>query len=145
MYEWILLIVGLIIGVLLAYALLRRSVATSYEAKFIQWKVEHEKEIRERALEASRAVLKGRIGEQMAPLLPMFKYHPADARFIGSPIDYVIFDGYTDVKDKGSEGPINIVFMDVKAGKRAQLTPIQKRIKESAEKGRVKWETLQLM
>ena len=37
--------------------------------------------------------LKGKIGEQMAPLLEEFysKYDLADARFIGQPIDYIIF------------------------------------------------------
>jgi predicted Holliday junction resolvase-like endonuclease len=37
--------------------------------------------------------LKGKIAEQIAPLMPGFlaKYNPADARFIGSPIDYLIF------------------------------------------------------
>ena len=39
------------------------------------------------------------MAEQMAPLLPGFAYLPADARFLGDPIDYVIFDGYSAVKD----------------------------------------------
>lgn len=80
----------------------------------------------------------------MAPLRPAFKYHPADARFIGNPIDYIIFNGYTDAQDKNSKQPITIVFMDVKAGSRASLTPIQKMIKQSIEKDEIKWETLRL-
>ena len=30
--------------------------------------------------------------EQMAPLLPEFPFASADARFIGNPIDFVVFD-----------------------------------------------------
>jgi len=144
MSEWVIfLLTGLLIGILLTYVLLRKSIAISYEARFSQWQREYEEKIRESTLKASRAILKGRIGEQMAALLPVFKYQPADARFIGNPIDYIIFDGYTDVKDRKSERPITIVFMDIKTGI-SGLTPVQKMIKESVEKGRVKWETLRL-
>jgi predicted Holliday junction resolvase-like endonuclease len=144
MFEWIIfLMVGLSVGAILVYVLLRSSIAMSYEAEFNQWKIEYEKRIRDSALEASRAVLKGRIGEQMVALLPAFKYQPADARFIGNPVDYIIFDGYTDIKDKKSEESITVVFMDVKTGI-SGLTPVQEMIKDSVEKGRVKWETLRI-
>lgn len=95
-------------------------------------------------LRQSRAVLKGRTGEQMAPLFPLFKHNPSDARFIGSPIDYVIFDGYTEVKDEKADEPIEITFLDVKTGEKATLTPVQERAKDIVEKGRVKWEILHL-
>ena len=44
----------------------------------------------------SRAVLKGKMAEQFAPILPEFQYLPSDAKFLGDPVDYVVFDGYTD-------------------------------------------------
>jgi predicted Holliday junction resolvase-like endonuclease len=78
----------------------------------------------------------------MAPLLPSFGYLPADARFIGSPIDYIIFDGLSEVADeKGST--ISIVFMDVKHGS-ATLTRTQRMIKKAIEEGAVAWQTLHL-
>jgi len=48
---------------------------------------------RKDAVETSRSSLKGKISEQMSPLFPEFysKYEPSDARFLGSPIDFVIF------------------------------------------------------
>lgn len=121
---------------------LKASIERDYEARFENWKREAEKALKEKTLKASRASLKGRIGEQMAPLLPIFEYNPADARFIGSPIDYVIFDKYTDIKDENVDAPITIIFMDVKTGKSAHLNPIQKKIKEAVESGRIKWNTL---
>ena len=89
MYEIFYLVIGLIIGIAITYYLLRKSLATHFQSKFEQWKVENDKRIRRTVLDQSRFVLKGRIGEQMAPLLPSFDYNPSDARFIGNPIDYL--------------------------------------------------------
>ena len=41
-----------------------------------QWKIESEKTFREDALARSRAVLKGKIAEQLAPLFEVFGYNP---------------------------------------------------------------------
>jgi predicted Holliday junction resolvase-like endonuclease len=121
---------------------LKTSIERDYKARFENWKRESKKAIKKNTLKTSRATLKGRIGEQMAPLLPIFEYNPADARFIGSPIDYVIFDKYTDIKDENVDAPITIIFMDVKTGKSAHLNPIQKKIKGAVESGCIKWKTL---
>lgn len=74
----------------------------------------------------------------------MSLYNPADSRFIGSPIDYVIFRNLSRVAE-GSEEEIEIVLLDVKAGQQAGLTRVQRKIKEAVEKGRVKWDTLRLL
>ena len=99
---------------------------------------------KQEVLEKSRAVLKGRISEQIIPFLEQFKYNPSDARFIGSPIDYIIFDGYTELKDNRVEKPITVILADVKSGKSATLTHEQKKIKEAVEEKRVRWETITL-
>src|SRR2546423_4428780 len=54
---------------------------------------------RKQSVNLSRSTLKGQIGEQLAPLLPGFEYAAADARFLGDPIDYVVFNGYTQLRD----------------------------------------------
>ncbi len=70
----------------------------------------------------SRAVLKGKMAEQVAPLLPGFAYWPADARFLGDPVDYVIFDGYSACKDNHTDGgDIEVVILDIKRGTRRHL------------------------
>ena len=96
---------------------------------------------REDAVEISRGVLKGKIGEQMSPLLPEFysKYEPADARFIGSPIDYVIFKNMS--KFNNEKLPIEVILMDVKTGS-SGLKPLQNAIKNAIEDGRVKFDVL---
>jgi len=125
------LIIGIIIGVVIAYFIFKSMLEARIE------------EVRKETLETQRAVLKGKISEQLAAILPEFKYNSADARFIGNPIDYIIFDGYTRAQSEKEFGDIEIIFMDVKKGK-STLSAIQRKIKNAVEKGKVKWETLRL-
>src|SRR5215471_12830697 len=64
----------------------------------LRWRGEIEA-ARKQSVNQARVTLKGQIGEQLAPLLPGFAYAAADARFLGDPIDYVVFHGYTDLRD----------------------------------------------
>lgn len=130
----VLFVAGLIIGVFLTYYFLgERTVAW-----FKEWKTDFEDKIRKDVIKRSRAALKGKIGEQLAPLFPRFNHEFSDARFIGSPIDYVIFEGL-------SEGnPEKIVFADIKTGKNSRLTSEQRDIREIVERGEVKWETIRM-
>jgi predicted Holliday junction resolvase-like endonuclease len=116
------------------------------DQKELQRVIEEEEKKRKNSLDTSRDVLKGKIGEQMAPLFPEFRnrYNPADARFIGSPIDYIIFKNLSKV-DSAEEAPLEIVFVDVKTGKSA-LTRAQQMIERavSGEKKRVDFYTLRL-
>ena len=73
----------------------------------------------------------------MAPYLPEFNYDPTEARFIGSPIDLIIFPGLA----RGD--PEEIVIMEIKTGKTGQLTPQQRKIRQLIENGMVRWELLQ--
>ena len=98
-----------------------------------------------RSVAQSRCTLKGQIAEQMAPMLPGFAYHPADARFLGDPVDYVIFDGYTSVKDSAANpDSIEIVILDVKRGPGAKLSPSQRAIAQAIRCGRVRFEVLRI-
>jgi predicted Holliday junction resolvase-like endonuclease len=119
------------------------SIRQAYEAKLGEWKAtEFAKAIEEEradAVDTSRAVLKGKIAEQLAPFLPGFlaKYNPADARFIGSPIDYLIFRNMS--KGDESDDPIEIVLLDVKTGK-SGLNGVQKKIEAAAAAKRVSFD-----
>lgn len=114
------------------------------EAEFRKTWAEQESSIRQDAAKRSRYVLKGKIAEHMVPLLSdIFKHNPSDARFIGAPIDYLIFDGYTAVKDGNSDEPITVILADIKTGN-ARLNRTERKIKEAVEAGRVKWETIRL-
>ena len=151
-YEIPALMGGLIIGAIIVYLLLRErsspleaAIRKQYESLFAEWKAttlaEAIKQNRVDAVDTSRAVLKGKIAEQMAPMLPHFlsTYNPADARFIGSPIDYLIFKNMSLGKD--SDDSIEIILLDVKTGN-AGLTPLQKKIQTAVNDKRVSFHTL---
>lgn len=114
-----------------------------YKGVLEQWKAETEKDFRRDALARSRAVLKGAIAEQLAPIFKVFGYNPSDARFIGDPVDYVIFDGYTEVRERKEDKPITVVLADVKTGQ-ASLTYEQRRIKQEIDKGLAKFKTIRM-
>ncbi|MDQ2726887.1 MAG: hypothetical protein M3Y91_03255 [Actinomycetota bacterium] len=84
----------------------------------------------------SRAVVRGQITEQVTPLLEGFAWDPADARFLGKPVDYVVFDGYAEVRAGERDRLRDIVFVDVKTG-RAGLSKVERRVKACVERGAV--------
>ncbi|NMB78450.1 MAG: endonuclease [Methanomicrobiales archaeon] len=138
-------IIALTAGFFLGWLFVRAQVLTleaRYRAEQDAWKVEAAGEIRKDSVKRSRSTLKGKIAEQLAPILPEFAYHPADARFLGSPVDYVIFDGLTGVADEKND-EIRIVFLDVKQGS-ANLSRTQRVIRDAIEHKKVSFETLRI-
>ena len=134
-----------ILGLIVAYLIFRARVSI-YQARakndLERWKIECTDAIRKDSVNRSRSTLKGKIAEQMAPYLPEFPFAPSDARFIGNPIDFIVFDGYTNVKDAEGEA-IVIVLVEVKKGK-GKLTKEESLIKRAVEEGRVSWRTVVL-
>ncbi len=138
-------VLALVLGFVLGFYYVRVRIAAVEErsrAELEVWKQAAAGEIRKDSVNRSRSTLKGKIAEQMAPVLPDFCFNPADARFIGSPVDYVIFDGLTRVADD-REDEIRIVFMDVKKGS-GSLTRTQRLIKAAVEKKCIAWKTMRI-
>ncbi|RLI86991.1 MAG: Holliday junction resolvase [Archaeoglobales archaeon] len=111
--------------------------ARKAELLFEEWKQRYEKEIRKDAIEKSKAVITGKVTEHLIPYLPEFKYNPKDARFIGSPIDLIVFDGLDDGELR------KIVFVEVKSGK-STLSKRERLIRDAIEQKRVEWEILRV-
>ena len=103
--------------------------------KWIQNKKWEEKldEIRKQAIKQSRAVLTGQFSEQLAPYLPNFPYSPTECRFVGKPIDFIVFKGMDekDIKE--------VKFVEVKSGK-SRLSPHEKRLRDVVKSKKVSWE-----
>ena len=89
-------------------------------------------EIRQEAIKQSRAVLAGQFSEQIAPYLPDFGHKPTEARFIGKPIDFIVFKG---MDEKNIE---EVAFVEVKSGE-SKLSPVQKSLKSAIEGKKVSW------
>lgn len=88
--------------------------------------------IRESAIKQSRAVLAGQFSEQLAPYLPDFPYSPSEARFIGKPIDFIIFKGLD------SKTPEEVVFVEVKSGN-SKTTSVENKLKQIINEKKVSW------
>ena len=93
---------------------------------------------REDSKKRHRATLKGDISEIIAPWALEGVNSVKELRFLGSPIDFIGFNGL-DI-----DGEINIKFIEIKTGKSRRLTPNEKRIKEAVEAKRVAWQTIEI-
>jgi predicted Holliday junction resolvase-like endonuclease len=137
------MVIAFILGIFITYLYFRLRISVFEDRArndLERWKNECTKEIRKDSVNRSRSTLKGRISEQMAPFLPEFPFSPADARFIGNPIDFVVFDGYTKAKDDGADA-VSVVLVEMKKGK-GRLTREESLIKKAVEEGRVSWRTI---
>jgi predicted Holliday junction resolvase-like endonuclease len=124
----IILLLILLVGIAVAYYIGYRSGAFQRNAYWESQLPEHRRE----AIEKSRAVLGGQFSEQLAPFLPNFPYSPTECRFLGKPVDLMVFEGMDEKK-------INeIAFVEIKSGK-SNLSPVQKSLKEAVEKKKVVW------
>ena len=145
------MLIGAAIGVVLTTLILSHSrngrIKAEYERYIAELELEHQQALthaQKRSVNTSRAVLKGKMAEQLAPIMPQFEYLPSDAKFLGDPVDYVVFDGYTDLRDgEGRPEDIEIVLIDIKSGG-ARLTKGQVAIAQAIQAGRVRFETVRI-
>ena len=141
--DLVIIITAFLIGLVLAYFYFRQRISVIEERArndLERWKLECTDDIRKDSVNRSRSTLKGKISEQMAPFLPEFPFLPADARFIGNPIDFIVFDGYTKAKDDKGDS-VSVVLVEVKKGK-GKLTRNEKLIEKAVNEGRVSWKTV---
>ena len=104
---------------------------------FLLWKAGYTRAVRQDAVQRSLAVTAGKVYEQLVPYLPDFPFNPKDARFLGSPVDFVVFDGL-------SEGHVTrIVFVEVKTGA-SDLSTRERRVRDAVVDSRVAWHELRL-
>jgi len=86
--------------------------------------------LRERQNKTSISVKHGKFLEHYIPWIKeIFPYNPKNFRFIGNPIDGILF------------GEDKIIFMEFKTGK-SQLNESQKKIKTLVENKKVEWKEI---
>ena len=95
------------------------------------------KEMKKQWQKRSISSRKGNFIEQIAPYLPNFKYNPADLRYVGKPVDYIVFDGLDENNLR------KIVFLEVKSG-RSSLNLREEKARKVVEKGLVEWDTYRI-
>ena len=119
------LILGIGIGVLLAVVYVQH------------WKARYTRAIRQDAVLRSQAVTVGKVHEQLIPYLPEFGFNPKDARFLGSPVDLVVFDGLDDGELR------RVVFLEIKTGG-STLTGRERQVRDVVRARQVEWEELRI-
>jgi predicted Holliday junction resolvase-like endonuclease len=103
----------------------------------ILWKARYTAAIRGDAVNRSLAVTAGKVHEQLIPYLPSFPYNPKDVRFLGSPVDLVVFDGL-------AEGQVQrIIFVEVKTGS-SSLTVRERSVRDVIRSREVEWAELRV-
>lgn len=113
-------VVGLLLGLLIAYVVLRQGLPARIAAE------------REDAKKRSRSVRLGTELEKFVPFMDDFDFEPGDCWFLGKPIDFVVFDGL------GENDMRDVVFVEVKTGK-SRLSARQRAIRAAVEGRRVRW------
>ena len=119
----------LLIGIFVAYWMGHRIGAFRKNRYWEEQLPTHRRE----AIAKSRAVIGGHFSEQLAPFLPNFKYLPTECKFLGKPVDLIVFKGLDEKKID------EIVFVEVKSGN-AKLSATEKSLKEAIEKKKVRFE-----
>ena len=151
MSVWLAMLIGASMGVVITTIILSSTrngrIQAEYEKYIAELELEHKQALldaQKRSVNTSRAVLKGKMAEQFAPILPEFQYLPSDAKFLGDPVDYVVFDGYTDFRDgDGTADDIEVILLDIKSGG-ARLSKGQQAIAQAVREGRIRFETLRI-
>lgn len=102
------------------------------------------KDAQKRSNDIQRNVIKGQVSEKFVPFMAGFTYNPSDCRFLGEPIDYVIFnnlhhcaDGQMDISE------LQIIFVEVKSGN-AKLNKRQQILQHAINNHQVSFEILRI-
>ena len=90
-------------------------------------------EAKKAAVQRSRSVLGGMFAEQLAPYLPNFPFSPTEAKFIGAPIDFLVFKGMD------AQHIEEVTFVEVKTGA-ARLNHNEHSLKDAIDNKRVRWQ-----
>ena len=113
-----------------------RQVSEKADTLFRTWKLDEEKKIRQDAVKKSEAVTRGKVTEHLIPYFPDFEFNPKDARFLGTPVDFIVFDGLSEGEMK------KVVFIEVKSGKNDTLSKREKLVRECVDRGKVSYEII---
>jgi predicted Holliday junction resolvase-like endonuclease len=88
--------------------------------------------LRKEIANSSRSIIKGQVAEQLAPYLPNFPFNPAECKFLGNPIDFIVFRNLEKKEESA------IIFVEVKSGQ-SQLNTHERNLKQAIKNKNVFW------
>jgi len=94
----------------------------------------HEKlpKLKQESVKKSREVLTGHFSEQLAPYMPNYQFSPTETKFLGKPIDLIVFKGL-DKKE-----PEEVIFVEVKSGN-SKLSTVERKLRDVIKNKKVRW------
>ena len=116
-------------------AVLAAAAADTALADLEAWKIKYEMFYRQDAINRSQSVILGKVTEHLIPFHQNFPYNPKEARFTGSPIDMIVFQGIDN------EEEVTIYILEIKTGT-SSLNKRQKLVRDAVENNRVFWREL---
>ena len=131
--------IAILIAAAAVLALLRTAIAYARYRAIYRYDEDDVEAARADAARRSRGVRGGKAAEQLAPFAPGFaeRFDPADARFLGAPVDFVVFDGL-------AAGALReVVLIEVKTGS-GRLNANELAVREAISEGRVAYELMRL-
>ncbi len=123
------------VGIIAFLLLIAAALFLTYEiGKLVgeKWATDKFPQAKKAAVQRSRAVLSDMFAEQLAPYLPGFPFSPTEAKFIGAPIDFLIFRGMD------AQHIEEVIFVEVKSGS-ARLNHNEHSLKDAIDSKRVRW------
>jgi len=83
---------------------------------------------RKDAVAKSKQVVRGKVAEHLVPWMEGFNFDPRDVRFLGGPVDLIVFEGMTN-------GDLErIVLVEIKTGK-SGLSSRERQIRDAVHNG----------
>ncbi len=127
-------VAGLIVVSIVAFFLLKHLLKKKIE----QWEKYEMSKALEKTVNMQRPILKGKISEQIYPVLYEKEGDLSDLRFLGNPVDYIKFEGLSDLQNTGN---VKIKFIEIKTGE-SKLNKNEEAVKKAVESKEVYWEEI---
>jgi len=140
--EFLALLGGLAVGLVVAALLMRETARAQVDADLIRWRSQELYSVRREALDRSRPEVQRRVGSRIAGWTHSFPFRQEDSRFIGHPIDYLVFEGYSEVKARREDAITRVTFVRANSG--GDDDPDAQLVKECIAAGKVEWRTLEI-
>lgn len=136
------LLAGVLVGLLVVLLLSRELVRGQVESEVTQWRSSELYSVRREALDRSRPDVQRRVGSTIARWTHSFPFLQEDSRFIGHPVDYVVFEGYSEVRARREPKITAVTF--VRARENGRDDPDGRLVEECVRLGRIEWRTIEI-
>lgn len=121
------IVLGALLLVTVVVLILRERGFAEYRARYTHTPKDVE-DARKHSVATSRGSTLGQVAGHLAPFLPQLteRFAPGDWRFLGSPVDFVVFDGLCD------DAIQRVLLVEVKSG-RPRLNPRQEQLRAAID------------